>query len=235
MKDEASKMDMQSVPSEQIYRRLQAVEARWEILFHAAPDPIIIGDEDGVLVCNPRFEEITGLSSEQIIGIPISSLPRCNTNSDNCESLVYHWYHPKREGKRFTWEFTNVLGNQIFLDMQIKFVEIEDNMLRFCIGRDITWETRLLQDQKIAISQIDKNIAQLAALNDEIRNPLTLISMSAGIEEGPYQQRILEGVRLINRIVDRLDQGFTESEKVRRFLRRTMDEFMPEIDKQDIT
>lgn len=59
--------------------------------------------------------------------------------------------------------------------------------------------------------------------------------MSAGIEEGPYQQRILEGVRLINRIVDRLDQGFTESEKVRRFLRRTMDEFMPEIDEQDIT
>jgi len=29
MKDEASKIDMQSVPSEHIYRRLQAVEARW--------------------------------------------------------------------------------------------------------------------------------------------------------------------------------------------------------------
>jgi hypothetical protein len=38
----------------------------------------------------------------------------------------------------------------------------------------------------------------------------------------------MKGVRMINTIVDRLDQGFTESEKVRKFLKRTIDGFMEE-------
>ena len=69
-------------------------------------------------------------------------------------------------------------------------------------------------------------MAQLAALNDEIKNPLTLISMSAGLIDGPHQAPVLDGVRMITSIVDRLDQGFTESEKVRKFLKRTIDGFM---------
>jgi PAS domain S-box-containing protein len=211
-----------------ITRRLQAVETRWEAIFSVVPDPIIIGDEEGILVCNPRFEEITGLSSEKIIGMPISSLPMCISDNDDCKNLITHWNNPSQEGNRFAWNFINPKGKRIVLDLQIRFVEIEGNILRFCIGRDITHEVELLHDQEIAISQIDKNLAQLAALNDEIRNPLTLISMSAGFLEGEHQHRILEGVRMINSLVDRLDLGFTESEKVRKFLKRTITGFMAE-------
>jgi hypothetical protein len=110
--------------------------------------------------------------------------------------------------------------------MQIRFIEMEQSMLRFCIGRDITRELELLSEQERAVAQIDKNMAQLAALNDEIKNPLTLISMSAGLVDGPHQEQVLRGVRMITSIVDRLDQGFTESEKVRKFLKRTIDGFM---------
>jgi len=127
--------------------------------------------------------------------------------------------------KRFSWSFTNTQNKRIVLDMQIMLVTIEGNALRFCIGRDITRETELIEEQKIALQQIGKNMAQLAALNDEIRNPLTLISMSAGMNGGSEQNKILEGVKMINTLVDRLDQGFTESEKVRKILKKNYSGF----------
>lgn len=211
---------------DQVSRRLEAVYIRWEALFKSAPDPIIIGDEEGILVCNPRFEELTGLTSEKIVGVPLTSLPMCMEKNDDCKNLIKHWSHPTPEGSRFIFRFFTPAGERISLDMQIRFVEMETSVLRFCIGRDITHERRLLEEQEKAVAQIDKNMAQLAALNDEIKNPLTLISMSAGLIDGPHQAPVLDGVRMITSIVDRLDQGFTESEKVRKFLKRTIDGFM---------
>ncbi len=209
-----------------VNRRLKAVYIRWEALFKSLPDPVIIGDEEGVLVCNPRFEELTGLTSEKIVGLPISRLPMCTADKEDCKNLIEHWNHPKPGGERFIFRFFNPAGKRIALDMQIRFIEMEQSMLRFCIGRDITRELELLSEQERAVAQIDKNMAQLAALNDEIKNPLTLISMSAGLVDGPHQEQVLRGVRMITSIVDRLDQGFTESEKVRKFLKRTIDGFM---------
>jgi PAS domain S-box-containing protein len=209
-----------------VNRRLEAVYIRWEALFKSLPDPVIIGDDEGILVCNPRFEELTGLTSEKIVGLPISRLPMCTADMEDCKDLIEHWNHPTPEGGRFIFRFYNPQGKRIALDMQIRFVEMEQSMLRFCIGRDITHELELLSDQERAVAQIDKNMAQLAALNDEIKNPLTLISMSAGLVDGPHQEQVLRGVRMITSIVDRLDQGFTESEKVRKFLKRTIDGFM---------
>ncbi len=209
-----------------VNRRLEAVYIRWEALFKSLPDPVIIGDDEGILVCNPRFEELTGLTSEKIVGLPIPRLPICAVDKEDCKNLIEHWNHPTPGGERFIFRFFNPAGKRIALDMQIRFIEMEQSMLRFCIGRDITRELELLSEQERAVAQIDKNMAQLAALNDEIKNPLTLISMSAGLVDGPHQEQVLRGVRMITSIVDRLDQGFTESEKVRKFLKRTIDGFM---------
>lgn len=210
---------------DRVKKQALASDIRWGTLFHAVADPIIIGDEEGILVCNPCFEKLTGLTSEEILGYPISHLPMCHSHQEDCDRFIKYWKEPKYTGKRFSWSFTNTHDKRIFLDMQIMFVTIEGYAFRFCIGRDITHETELVEEQEIALRQIDKNMAQLAALNDEIRNPLTLISMSAGISEGPEQTKILEGVKMINSLVDRLDQGFTESEKVRKFLKRTVQDF----------
>ncbi len=211
-----------------VNRRLSAVQTRWEALFQAAPDPIIIGDEEGILVCNPRVEDLKGLSSEKIVGTPLAMLPLCITDMDACSQLIHYWTHPSEQGGRFPFRFLTPDGKEVILDMQIRFVKMENVTLRFCIGRDVTHEHKLFKEHQIAVAQIDKNMAQLAALNDEIRNPLTLISMSAGLMDGPHQEQVMKGVRMINTIVDRLDQGFTESEKVRKFLKRTIDGFMEE-------
>ena len=210
---------------DRVKRQTLASDIRWVILFREVADPIIIGDEEGILVCNPCFEKLTGLTSEQILGYPISHLPMCRSHMEDCQLFIQYWKDSIYSGKRFSWSFSNTQNKKIVLDMQIVFVTIEDNTFRFCIGRDITRETELIKEQEISLRQIDKNMAQLAALNDEIRNPLTLIAMSAGMNQGPEQTKILEGVHMINTLVDRLDQGFTESEKVRKFLKRTIQDF----------
>ena len=210
---------------DRVKRQTLASDIRWVILFREVADPIIIGDEEGILVCNPCFEKLTGLTSEQILGYPISHLPMCRSHMEDCQLFIQYWKDSIYSGKRFSWSFSNTQNKKIVLDMQIVFVTIEDNTFRFCIGRDITRETELIKEQEISLRQIDKNMAQLAALNDEIRNPLTLIAMSGGMNQGPEQTKILEGVHMINTLVDRLDQGFTESEKVRKFLKRTIQDF----------
>ena len=70
-----------------------------------------------------------------------------------------------------------------------------------------------------ALAQISRNLELMAILNDEIRNPLTIITVVCDIEPGQYTQTILQAVKDIDAIIDRLDQGWLESEKVRSFLK----------------
>jgi PAS domain S-box-containing protein len=231
----SNKMEDNKKNLDRAHRQIRASDIRWETLFHAAADPIIIGDDEGVLVCNPRFEEITGLSSDQVIGIPITSLPMCNSDPDDCRVFMKYWREPSQSGSRFTWHFINFNGRKVVLDIQIKYIQIEGILFRFCIGRDITHEIELLHDQEVALLQIEKNMAQMAALNDEIRNPLTIITMSTDDDNQPGHEGILKGVKMINNLVDRLDQGFLESEKVRRFLQRTIKGFMGGMDSHQST
>jgi PAS domain S-box-containing protein len=82
-------------------------------------------------------------------------------------------------------------------------------------------QRKLTEAQKReAYEQIEKNIEQFAILGDHIRNPLAVIVGLADLTEGEASGRILEQARLIDGIIDQLDRGWIESEKVREFLRR---------------
>lgn len=214
-------------------RILSATEKRWETLLSSAADAILIGDEDGILLCNPRFEELTGYNAKEIVGLAVSELFQDNMDDPECFSLLRNWNTTHVTGTRFIWKICRDGIPEVILDVNLRFVHIEGRYLRFCIGRDITLERILIAQEQEALEQIDKNMAQLAALNDEIRNPLTLISMNAGLIDEPIRSRILTGVSMIDNLVHRLDMGFTESEKVRNFLQRTINGFMKEKSEND--
>lgn len=209
-------------------RILSATEQRWKTLFSSAADAVLIGDDDGILLCNPRFEELTGYDASGIVGIPVTELFPDSSSDPECTTLQENWNNRQQKGIRFIWKICNEKTPDLTLDVNLRFVEIEGRWLRFCIGRDITCERILLAQEQEALAQIDKNMAQLAALNDEIRNPLTLISMNAGQVDEPFREQIMEGIAMIDKLVHRLDMGFTESEKVRNFLQRTINGFMDE-------
>jgi sensor domain CHASE-containing protein len=87
--------------------------------------------------------------------------------------------------------------------------------------RQEIFQRKLIEVQKReAYEQIEKNIEQFAILGDHIRNPLAVIVGLADLSGGTPGEKILEQAKLIDGIIDQLDRGWIESEKVREFLRR---------------
>jgi PAS domain S-box-containing protein len=87
------------------------------------------------------------------------------------------------------------------------------------VSRDITDRVRFEEKlREKGIRQIERNNEQFQILNDQIRNPLQVITSIIEFADNPYMEKVLEQVAIIDSIVTRLDEGWLESEKVRRFL-----------------
>lgn len=83
---------------------------------------------------------------------------------------------------------------------------------------DITVEKEQEHRIKTAVAQINKNMEMLAILNDQIRNPLTVIACYTADLEEELADNIVKQITVIDQIVDKLDKGWIESEKIRNFL-----------------
>jgi len=107
-------------------------------------------------------------------------------------------------------------------------VEIQRNPITYPEGkvvvcwmvRDIRGRRELDRIKREALQQIEQNIVQFATLGDHIRNPLAVIVGLADLEEGAYTEKILKQADEIDQIIDQLDQGWIESEKVRSFIKK---------------
>jgi PAS domain S-box-containing protein len=86
--------------------------------------------------------------------------------------------------------------------------------------QDITRKKEAEEAWKKAYAQIEENMYKFSILNDQIRNPLAVIMALVDLEGGEYADRIIEQVRLIDRIIALLDQGVLESESTRAFMRK---------------
>jgi PAS fold. len=86
--------------------------------------------------------------------------------------------------------------------------------------QDITLRKKAEEAWKKAYAQIEDNMVKFSVLNDQIRNPLTVIMALADLEESESAEKIIEQVKAIDRIVTLLDQGVLESESTRSFMRR---------------
>jgi ABC-type uncharacterized transport system substrate-binding protein len=78
----------------------------------------------------------------------------------------------------------------------------------------------LAQKQHEALEQIEKNLEDMAILNDHIRNPLTVIVALADMDGGTIRESVLSQAREIDLLINKLDKGWLESQKIQEFLRR---------------
>ena len=76
------------------------------------------------------------------------------------------------------------------------------------------------QLKREAFQQIEHNMEQFAILNDQIRNPLQAILLDTTTVDEKPKALVSEQVKIIEKILDTLDEGFLESENVRKFLRK---------------
>ena len=91
------------------------------------------------------------------------------------------------------------------------------------LARDITKEREFGEREAEALKKIEMNLIQLATLNDEIRNPLTVIAGVTDMETKDSRNIILDQVRRIDEIISRLDRSWIESAKIREFLKKHME------------
>jgi PAS domain S-box-containing protein len=79
------------------------------------------------------------------------------------------------------------------------------------------------EQKRVALIQIEKNMEQLAILNDHIRNPLQAIVGFVDLEGDGLSETIRPYVAEIDSLINQLDVGWVESEKIRAFLRKHYD------------
>ncbi|WP_292521337.1 PAS domain S-box protein [Methanoculleus sp.] len=97
----------------------------------------------------------------------------------------------------------------------------EDTRRVAIISRDVTRQREFEQIRQEAFDRIEQNIEQFAILSDHIRQPLQVIlGMTCLLEDEKGTGVIQEEVRRINEYIRQLDQGWIESRKIRKFLRR---------------
>jgi len=82
------------------------------------------------------------------------------------------------------------------------------------------YQRRLVTLNQTLDEQIQKNILMLAAINDQIRNPLTIAVAMIEMSEIENGSSIIEALKRIDAVIDQIDKGFIESDKIREYLRK---------------
>jgi PAS domain S-box-containing protein len=186
-------------------------------LVNSIPDAVMLLDpQQNIIALNRMMAQRFGQEYVQIIGHPVSLF-----NGDgSLNTVVARADEVKRSYRTARYEERE--GDHWF---EIAIYPISDpgrNISRIMVQyHDITdrkeFEEHLAKE---GIARVEQNMEQFQILNDQIRNPLQAISGYIDIDCDRFRPRIMEQIMTINSLVSRLDQGWVESEKVRRFLFR---------------
>lgn len=201
--------------------QLKASEERYRIIAESSDNLIAILNPDlSFDYINLAGSILFAQIPEDIIGKNLTSFlspPDSDEMSKNIESVVLasETWHDRVQ--------ISLCGREIWIYSTL--IPLTKSPLHPCqilwVARDITkWVTMIKKAQKEGITQIEKNMEQFQILNDQIRNPLTVIATYASMDEGPSCNVIMDAVQTIDDLVMQLDRGWIESEKVRSFLLR---------------
>jgi PAS domain S-box-containing protein len=109
-------------------------------------------------------------------------------------------------------------ATRIPVELNVHTFYMEGEKMVLAIARDIAERVEMERQQKAALVQIEQNLQQMLLLNDQIRNPLTVIVGLAEMLECVEGKKIIEQAMQIDTMVTLLDKGWIESEKVHKFL-----------------
>ncbi|MHC1626038.1 MAG: PAS domain S-box protein [Methanoculleaceae archaeon] len=175
-----------------------------------------------IRMANAAAEEIFGYSREEMVGRNPAFLhvdePSFKQFIDRLSSavsknkLIPRFQHPmkRKGGSVFPAEHT----------VTPIYDQDDENTVWIALLRDLTPLMEMRRREQEAIRQIEENMEQLATLNDQIRNPLSVIVGLVELNCPGAREEIMEQVERIDGIVSMLDAGWIRSEKTWEFLRR---------------
>jgi PAS domain S-box-containing protein len=187
------------------------------ILAEAIPDPIMLLDHNRqIIALNDAMAQRFGYKYTRVYGDSAIRLDRdgiFNFIESRMNELLNSG-HPVHFEKKDGEEWYEIS----FILIQASEGQHHNFFVQF---HDITARRKFEEQlKKEGITQIEQNMEQFQILNDQIRNPLQAIMGYVSLDCIQYQARIIEQIRVIDRLVDRLDRGWVESTKVRSYLLR---------------
>lgn len=203
--------------------KLKETNEYLESLINIANVPIIVWNSSFQIIrLNHAFENLIGRSAEEIIGSSLEFL----FPPDQAERSM-QLFRSTLDG--VWWDTTEI--ELLHRDGSLKIIQWNSATLyssdgvtpvaTIAQGHDVTRERRLERERDIALSQIKHNLAYLAILNDEIRNPLNnIVVLSDLTGNNELALQISNQVQRIDLMVSHLDKRWVESEKILDYLRK---------------
>jgi PAS domain S-box-containing protein len=183
---------------------------------------VFTGEPPVILLCNDAAMKIFGYPREKLVGKTTDFLHVNDTAFAEFNQNI-HTYIEAGEGiSRFVFDMKRADGT--VFPAEHSLAPIFDDAGRIsswiCLIRDITGEREAEKREAWTLRQIQQNMLQMATINDEIRNPLTVIILISEMVGGEPQEIIMAQVNSINDLVSRLDKGWLYSEKILKYFRK---------------
>ncbi|QYZ78164.1 PAS domain S-box protein [Methanofollis formosanus] len=192
-------------------------------LFHSANDAIYVIHQKRFSRCNQRALQMLGCRRDEAISrSPLDFAPEFQPDGRRSAEAIEEYYAMACAGASPTFEWRDQRSDGSYADTEVTLTrfDLQSGPYLLAIARDITEKKQTEHLKAEAFARIEQNLEQFAILNDEIRNPLQVILAVAEMNACDDAEIVMQQVRCINRLVDDLDAGYIESDKVREFLRK---------------
>lgn len=205
--------------------RLNETEERYRLFFNSGNDLVLVygikrdGTPSQFIDVNESAAKQLGYTKEEMKELtPAAILPpeQMKKFPEILEQIL------EKGHVLYETEFVSKNGWVVPVEVNAHFFEHMGWTAVLSMARDVTERREIEKVKRDAFQQIEKNMEQFAILNDHVRNPLQVIVGLAllNAEDDGTTDKILGQAQVINEIVDQLDQGWIESEKIRDWLRK---------------
>ncbi|MBN2733757.1 MAG: PAS domain S-box protein [Methanomicrobiaceae archaeon] len=209
----------QKKAEDEIRREKELFHRTFESLQDAAF--VIDAESEYIGAVNGAALSIFGYSRDEIIGQKSDILHVDKDSLERFRSHILPYLKINKSVPRFEFKMKRKDGTIFPTEHSINpLFDSSGNFAgRVSILRDISESKEAEKREKAALVQIEDNLEQLATLNDQIRNPLAVITGIVDLKCPDSSVPIIEQVKRIDNIISMLDAGWVRSEKVWEFLK----------------
>ncbi len=192
-------------------------EQRFSHLIANINDALFSLDTNGIITyISPVIKDLTGYTPEHLLGHRYEHfifLDDLSGVRDSFQKMLLG------ESVKITFRIVTASGDVRYMKTSSRVNRDGEKICGITgILTDITAEKKLEEIKRERFVEIEQNLEYLAILNDKIRNPLSIITGIADAMDTPDKDLILNCVWEINGIIQQLDRGWLQSEKIRKYL-----------------
>lgn len=227
----SAELEDELVQQKKVRSALRESKNKYLVLFNSLNEGVFLCEYDPenrighIVEVNDTACRRLGYTRDELINRRIRDITKML--SFDCETLIERIATEKSQVSYYA-EHIRSDGSTFPVQVKARLLRYGDKDYVLHLARDITEERESRERESEALKKIEQNLTQLATLNDEIRNPLTVITGVTDMEYEESRNIILDQVKKIDEIIGRLDRGWIESSKIREFLKKHL-----EIEKDD--